>query len=290
MPKKSIQSWLLLAVLALIWGSSFILIKKGLLVFSSNQVASLRIFIAMLSLLPFVVYSLKRVARKDYGVFVLVAIFGSGLPPFLFSYAQTQISSALTGLLNAITPLFTFLFGLLIWRLAFKWQKFAGVIIGLLGAIGLILFSAPLESGSNNWFGLFVVLATASYALNANLIKQYCQNISPIAISTIGFLFIGPLAGVYLFSTDFLEIMDTDPGANQALFLISILAIVGTALANILYFRLTQLTDALFASTVTYLIPIVAILWGIWDGETVDWTYLIGMLLILCGVYLTSRK
>ncbi len=290
MPKQSVQSWLLLAVLAVIWGSSFILMKKGLVVFSSNQVAALRIFIAMLGLLPFVWYSFKRVARKDYGVLILVAIFGSGMPPFLFTYAQTQISSALAGLLNALTPLFTFLFGLLIWKLVFNWQKLAGVVIGLVGAIGLILFSAPLEAGSNNWFGLFVVLATASYAFNANLIKQYCQNIPPIAISTIGFIFIGPLAGAYLLTTDFFHIMRTDANAPQALFLIAILALIGTALANILYFRLTQLTDALFASTVTYLIPIVAILWGIWDGETVDWTYFVGMLLILCGVYLTSKK
>lgn len=290
MPKISIQSWLLLLVLALIWGSSFILMKKGMLVFSSDQVAAMRIFIAMLGLLPFVWYSFKRVERKDYGVIFLVGLFGTGVPPFLFTYAQTQIGSALAGLLNALTPLFTFIFGLLIWKLLFKWQKLAGVIIGLLGAVGLILFSAPNQSGGNNWYGLFVILATASYAFNANLIKQYCQNIPPIAISTIGAVMLGPLAGIYLFSTDFLEIMRTDQGAMEALFLIAILAIVGTALANVLYFRLTQQTDALFASTVTYLIPIVAIFWGIWDGETVDWTYFVGMLLILCGVYLTGKK
>lgn len=252
--------------------------------------AALRISIAMLGLLPFILWSFKQVQRKDYGIIFLVALLGSGIPPFLFTYAQTQISSALAGLLNALTPLFTFIFGLLIWKLLFNWQKFAGVLIGLLGAIGLIAFSTPLESGSNNWFGLFVILATASYALTANIIKQYCQNISPVAISTLAFTFISPAAIAYLLTTDFIEIMQTDAGAWQALGLIAILGVVGTAYANILYFRLTQLTDALFASTVTYLIPIVAILWGIWDGETVDWTYLVGMSLILCGVYLTSRK
>ncbi|MEM9991946.1 MAG: DMT family transporter [Bacteroidota bacterium] len=290
MPKQQMQSWLLLVSLALVWGSSFILMKKGLEVFGSNQVAALRISIATLSLLPFVVWSFKKVQRKDYGILFLVALFGSGMPPFLFTHAQTEISSALAGLLNTLTPLFTFLLGVVIWKLMFSWRKLGGILLGLVGAVGLMLFSQPPEGGGNNWYGLFVVLATASYALNANLIKQYCQDIPPIAISTIGFVFTGPIAMTYLLSTDFLTILQSDAGAWWALFLIALLAVFGTAIANIFYFRLTQLTDALFASTVTYLIPIIAILWGIWDGEAIDWTYFVGMLLILGGVYLASRR
>ncbi|MEN0049224.1 MAG: DMT family transporter [Bacteroidota bacterium] len=287
MPK--LQDWLFLVLLAFIWGSSFIIMKKALLIFSSEQVAALRIFIAALSVLPLLPYSWKRFNKKDYKIIALIAIVGSGIPPFFFTLAQTQISSALTGLLNTLTPLFTFLIGLLFFGILFQTKKLVGVLLGMLGGIFLIFFSEPSGDSANNLFGIFVLLATLCYATNTNTIKNYAQNISPIVLNVIGFLFIGPPAGVFVFSTDFLERMQL-PDAWSTLGLVAILAIVGTAIANMLFFKLTQRTSALFASTVTYLIPLVAIFWGFLDGENIDWTYPVGLSFIFFGVYLTSRK
>jgi len=287
MPK--LQDWAFLILLSVIWGSSFIIMKKALIVFSSGQVGALRIFTAALSILPLVPYSLKRFEKKDTKTILIIALLGSGIPPFLFTIAQTQISSALTGLLNTLTPLFTFLLGLFFFGIAFKTKKLLGVLMGMMGGVFLIIFSAPSGDSSNNLFSLFVILATLCYAANANIIKTYAQNIPPLIINTIGFLFIGPLAGIFVFSTDFVDKMQT-PGAWSALGYITILGVIGTSLANLLYFKLTQRTNALFASTVTYFIPLIAIFWGFLDGETIDWTYPVGLTFILAGVYLTSRK
>lgn len=287
MPK--LQDWLFLVLLAFIWGSSFIIMKKALLVFSPEQVAALRIFIATLSVVPLIPYSWKRFKKKDYKIIALIAILGSGIPPFFFTLAQTQISSALTGLLNTLTPLFTFLIGLLFFGILFQTRKLLGVLMGMAGGLFLIFFSEPSGDSSNNLFALFVLAAAFCYATNSNLIKNYAQNIPPIILNTIGFLFIGPPAGIFVFSTDFLDRMEL-PNAWSTLGLVAILAIIGTAIANMLYFKLTQRTSALFASTVTYLIPVIAIFWGFLDGENIDWTYPVGLSFILFGVYLTSRK
>ncbi|MEM9884978.1 MAG: DMT family transporter [Bacteroidota bacterium] len=288
MPK--LQDYLLLLLLAFVWGSSFIIMKKALAIFPPEQVAALRIFIAALGVLPVLPYSIKRTKWKHLPVIGVIALLGSGIPPFLFTLAQTQISSALAGLLNTLTPLFTFLLGLLFFGVLFKLQKLLGVLLGMLGGIFLILFSTPYSASDNNLYGLFVVLACLCYATSSNTVKEYAQSISPVAISAISFLMIGPFAGIFIFSTDFLYILKTEEGAWTALALIAVLAIVGTAFANMVFFHLTQRTDALFASMVTYIIPLVAIFWGLLDGETIDWTYGVGLLAILSGVYLTSWK
>ncbi|MEM0994309.1 MAG: DMT family transporter [Bacteroidota bacterium] len=286
----ALKNYLLLLLLACIWGSSFIIMKKALVVFPAEQVAALRIFIAALAVIPVLPYSLKRTKKKDVPIIGVIALLGSGIPPFLFTFAQTQISSALAGVLNTLTPLFTFLLGLLFFGVVFRAQKLIGVLLGMFGGIFLIVFSTPYSQSENNLYALLVVLASMCYAMSSNTVKRYAQDISPVAISAISFLMIGPFAGVFIFSTDFLEILNATEGAWTALGLIAILAIIGTAFANMIFFQLTQRTDALFASMVTYIIPLIAIFWGVLDGERIDWTYGMGLLTILSGVYLTSLK
>ena len=285
-----LQSWLILLALGLTWGSSFILMKKALLYFPSYEVAGMRIVIASLGMLPFLYRGLQQIPRKNYPLTFIVALLGSGATPFLITTAQTQISSALTGLLNSLTPLFTFLFGVLFFHAYFQTRRFLGVLLGLAGALTLILFSTPLGKSGNNNYAIFVVVATICYAMNANTVKRYCQNMSATSLNAVGFLWIGPMAVLFLSTTDVVHRIQTVPNALWGVAYISILGILGTAIANILYFRLTQITDALFASMVTYLIPIIAIFWGVLDGEPVDITYVLGMLLILGGVYLVSKK
>jgi drug/metabolite transporter (DMT)-like permease len=233
---------------------------------------------------------LKEMPRSQYFLALLVAVLGSGATPFLITTAQTQINSALTGLLNSLTPLFTFFFGVLFFQTFFQTRRFIGVLLGLAGALMLIVFSAPLKQSGNNSYALFVVVATMCYAMNANTIKKYCQNLSPFSLNAIGFLWIGPISAIFLANTDVAHRIQYIPNALWGVGYVAILGLLGTAVANVLYFRLTQITDALFASMVTYLIPVISIAWGLWDGEIIDASYLIGMALILGGVYLASRK
>ena len=289
MPKPKWQSWLLLGAISLIWGSSFILMKKGLLVFDAYQVASMRVSFAALALLPLLPLSLSRVRKDQVPLIFLVGVLGSGIPPYFFTIAQTHIDSAATGIFNALTPIFTFVFGILLFKTTFNLQKLAGVALGFVGASSLLLLSNH-EAVNVNAYGLFVVAATMLYGFNVNIIKTRCQNIDALALTAISYLMLAPFAATHLFTTDFIHLLQHQEGAWTAFGFILILAIIGTAFATVLFFVLTQLTDALFAAMVTYIIPIVAVGWGFLDGETISWTYLFGLALILAGVYLASRK
>ncbi len=294
--KISATAWALLLVSSAIWGASFILMKRGLEVFPSSQVASLRIVLTFLCLSPFLWSSLKQVKREYWLPIFGVGLTGSGIPPYLFTLAQTRIDSALAGILNALTPLFTFLLGVMIFGLVFNGRRLLGVVFGLLGAVCLILFNgdgqflSAFSSTDDQWYGIFIVLATICYASSVNLIKKYCQNIPPIALNTLAFLMISPWAFIHLSTTDFLHILQFKEGAYTSLGYIFILSLFGTAIASILFFHLVQMTDALFASNVTYLIPIVAIVLGFLDGEAIGWMHFVGLGCILLGVYFSSKK
>ncbi|QQS30966.1 MAG: EamA family transporter [Sphingobacteriales bacterium] len=287
----SLKSWILLIASAVIWGSSFILMKKGLLVFSPPQVATIRIFFSMLALLPFLFSGLKHINKKNLPYVLVVAISGSGLPPFLFTAAQAKLPSAAAGILNSFTPLFTLIIGILVYHVVFEWRKLTGVLLGLAGAVVLVFTTAPdnNDGNSNYFYGLYVLIATLCYGISVNTLKQYCQDIPATALNSVVFALLGPLAAIYLFSSDIFSVIQTNSYAYTALGYLAILAVFNTALAGILYFKLTQQTSALFASTTTYLIPFVAVLFGAYDGETIGWSYGIGLMLILGGVYLASR-
>lgn len=289
--KPNIADWVILLVISLIWGSSFILMKKGLIAFRPTQVASLRLFLTMLAMTPFVVMALKWIRRKDFLPILIVAIMGNGFPPFLFTAAQVRLNSSAAGVLNSLTPVFVFLFGVLFFKMVFKWKRLVGVLIGFIGAVVLILFAAPQNNtGESEYiYGLYIVGAAFCYSISVNMVKTYCQEIHPIALNLAVFMFLGPFAGVYLFNTDFLTILQTHPQGWSSFSYIVILAVFGTALATILFFKLTQRTDALFSSTVTYLIPIFAVLWGFLDGEMIGWSYIVGLTFILSGVYLAGK-
>ncbi len=289
--KIGAKEWGILLLLALIWGSSFILMKRGLEAYSSTQVASLRIFLTTLAMLPFLLTGFRKIRRQDLLPLFIVAVAGNGIPPFLFTAAQVHISSAAAGVLNSLTPIFVLLFGILFFKMAFKWNRLFGVALGFMGAASLILFSTPQSTVVQNeyFYGLFIIGASLCYAVSVNMVKTYCQHIHPITINLAVFLMVGPFAGVYLFSTDFVTLLQTHPLGWSSFGYIVILAVFGTAIATVIFFQLTQKTDALFASTVTYLIPIVAVFWGLMDGETIGWTYAIGLVGILGGVYLARQ-
>lgn len=284
----TLVSWLILLVISIVWGSSYILIKKGLVAFAPDQLACLRIGFSTVAFLPVFLYRFKAIDWSKTKALLIVGGAGTLIPAFLFANAQTQLSSSLTGVLSALTPLFTLLQAFILFNLAFSWNKLIGVLLGLVGAIFLIYFGQTDQS-QNLWYGSLVLIACFMYAYSSNTIKASLQDMNPITLSAAAFVLVGSPALIYLFTTDFLEVLQTHPEGWTSFGFIILLALGGTVLSSLLFFWLVQLTDPIFASTVNYLIPIVALTWGVLDGEDIQMYHFLGMFFILLGVYI-SRK
>jgi len=286
---KKIWQILALLFLAFIWGSSFILMKKGLIVYSYTEVAALRMSISFICLLPFAIKSIKKVEKKYWKYLLIVGLFGNGIPAFLFTKAQTGLSSSLTGMLNSLVPLFALILGVIVFKASFSRAKITGVLIGLIGAIGLIAANGIDTENSNLFFTFYVIAATICYAISVNVIKSYLEDINSLVITAMAFLCIGPPILGYLFTTDFIFNTTQHPYAPTALLYISILSIFGTVISVIVFNMLIKKTSSIFATSVTYLIPIVAIFWGIIDGEVINTIQIISIIVILLGVYFINR-
>ena len=285
--KKTNQLFILI-FLALIWGSSFILMKKGLHSYSPVEITLYRLFIVFIVFLPFGIKELNKVTLKTGSILLISGLIGSAVPYFLFIKAQTKIDSSLNGILNSITPLFTIMFGFILFKQKIKSRAFIGVCTGLIGASALVWVSSKgINIKKNLIYSILPIIGSACYALNLNIIKVYLKDISAVKITSWSFLLIGPVAGIYLFfNTDFnSHLVNNDPNMINFLY-INILGILGTGFAVWLFNVLIKHTSSVFASSVTYLIPIVAILWGIIDGEIFTIIQAILSVLILLGVYL----
>ena len=282
---------ILLSALALIWGSSFILMKNALKVYSASQVATMRMFFSFLFLLPLTIRNFQKVPVKFLLLITLVGLLGNGLPAILFENAQTKLSSSTAGVLNSLTPLFTLIIAVAFFKQHFSSTKITGIVIGMIGAIVLIVFKANGSIETNYQYGSYIFLATLCYAWSVNLIKNYLHELPAIAISSMALVFIGPAYGYYLFAhTDFIYTTMHDAGAGQALGFILLLALFGTAISLVLFNKLVQITTPVYAASVTYLIPIVALFWGFIDGEPISYIQLIGLVGILVGVYLANKN
>lgn len=285
------KRWFHFAVLlglGLIWGSSFILIKVGLKSFSNDQAAAIRMLLASLALLPISLRNIKFIRRKDIPALLYSGFLGSFIPAFLFTKAQTQIDSAVAGILNSLTPVFTMVIGAAIFKLRFKVLQVAGLLLGLIGAAGLIAGGKDFQFGSINIFALLIVLATILYALNINIVKIYLTHLTGIQITSLAFMFIWPVALIYLTTTDF-EPVFQHPEWPLHFGALAFLGIFGTAAAMMMMNSLIRYVPAVFASSVTYIIPVFAIMWGFIDGEKITLHHLGNMGIILIGVYLINR-
>ncbi|PTB98031.1 EamA family transporter [Marivirga lumbricoides] len=282
--------WTLLITLALIWGSSFILIKKGLQIFSAGEVGALRIFSAAIVLLPLSLPKLKTLSARQWKWLFISGMLGSFAPAFLFAYAQTQLQSGVTGVLNALTPIFALLVGVLFFGGKLKRQDIIGITLGFAGTICLIVAGSGGELGNFNFYAIFVILATLCYGFNLNILKFQFSVLTPKIITSISLFLISPIAAWYLFvQSDFILKMQTVPEAKMGLFYICILGVIGTAIALIMFNRLVQLTSPVFTSFVTYLIPIVAVVWGLLDGEVLYAGHYLGIVFIIIGVAFANR-
>ncbi len=230
----------------------------------------------------------KKVAKQHWFPIIITAFLGNGIPAFLFTKAQTNLDSSFVGILNSLTPLFTLLLGIYFFKSRPTKINILGIIIGLSGAfiLSISTFGSVITI---NFYTLLVVLATLFYAISVNVIRKYLADLDAISISALAFLFVGPASGIYVFSSDFIPLLNTD-GGIRALLYIAILAVIGTSLAVVIFNRLIKDSTAIFAASVTYLIPIVAVFWGMLDGENILFSHIFGAVIILCGVYLVNKK
>ncbi|MCI9846608.1 DMT family transporter [Flavobacterium pectinovorum] len=281
--------WFYLLLLSLIWGSSFILIKRGLVGLTAIQVGSLRIIFAALFLLIVGFSSLKKISLRQWKFVALTSFFGTFIPAFFFAIAETQVDSSIVAILNSLTPLNTLVLGIIFFGIQFQKRQVLGVFIGLVGCLLLVLNGASSNTGQNYYYLILVVIATLCYAINVNLIKKYLSDLNSVSITTGNFAVLFLPALIILSTTDFTQKLHLETTQYSVLF-VMILGILGTGIANILFFKLIQMSSPVFATSVTYLIPIVAFFWGLLDNEMLTPIQFFGAFVILIGVYLSAKK
>lgn len=284
-----LKAWLLLGLLALIWGSSFLLIKKGLIGFAPDQLAAIRIASAGFVLLPFILKRFKTVQPHHWLKLICVGLVGSFIPAFLFAFAQTELPSGVTGVLNTFTPLATLIIGVALFRQTALAQQWFGVVIGLIGTLLLVTASANGDFEFNR-YGLLIIAATICYGLNLNLIKHHIPDLGALTITGVSLFLVAPAALIYLLIATPFTTQLGDTAVWLPLSAILVLGIVGTAMALVIFNTVVKLTDTTFTSSVTYLIPVVALILGILDGEPFFLQQAAGLAAILSGVWIANKR
>lgn len=291
MSQEKNRTYLYMLVLAIIWGSSFILIKRALVVYTPFQVGSFRMLVAFIFMFPFIAGYFKTIKKSQWKYLVATGVLGNGIPSILFPLAETRISSALAGMINSLTPIFALIVGIIFFGMKVGSNRLAGLVIGLLGAIILITgHTGGKGIIEANAFALYVVASTICYAFSLNILRYKLASLDSLRITGFALFFAGMPMGIYLFTTDFIQRTQNVSGSWFAFVCIILLGLLGTSLSTILFNKLIKISGAISAASVTYLIPVVAVLWGIWDHETIGIFHLAGMIAILAGVYLVNRQ
>jgi len=281
--------WVIFAGLSFVWGSSFILMKLAMLHLSPTQVGALRMIIAALFLLLVGGKSIQKINRRQWRILFFIALAGTFIPTFLFTFAIEHIDSGIVAILNSFTPLNTLLVGYFFFHYVFTKRQVLGIIIGIIGTILLVGTSALTHSEANYWYALLVLIATIGYAINVNVIKLYLADLDTMSIAVGNFVWVLFPAIIVLIATGFFQLDFTHPPITHALGYVAILAILGTGLAMIYFNKMIKISSPVFASSVTYTIPIIALLWGLWDGEQISILQILAGGIILLGVYITNR-
>lgn len=288
--ENNTTKWYLLAFLSCVWGSSFILMQLGLQGVNSIQLGSLRILFAAMFLIVVGFKHITQIPLYKWKYIALTSFFGTFVPAFLFAIALSKIDGSVSSILNSLTPLNTLLVGLFFFGLDVQRRQIFGVIIGFVGCVLLVLFGDGENTTENYYYAILIIIASVFYGINVNLIKKYLSDLKPLTISTGNFIVMFIPALVVLYFTGFFDIVHQEKVQNSLGFIV-ILGIIGTGLSNILFFKLIQLSSPVFASSVTYIIPVVAIMLGyLFMNETLSIVQVIGALVVLVGVYFSSKK
>ncbi len=290
--KTPLLAWLLLVLMALIWGSSFILMKRASSVYTSTEIAAGRLFIASLFFVPFMFKTRGQVPKDRLPFLFLSGLIGFTIPAFLFAIAIMHLNSSLSGMLNSLSPLFTLVVGSLFFGMSQNKFQVGGIVLGLIGALLLVFAKntgSVVSDGSEYWYAFLILLATILYGTNTNNIVRNLNQLPALGASAATFMFIGPITFVILLNTHFFSKAFNLNYISSTLYL-TLLGVLGSGAAAIIYNKIVQMTSGLFASSVTYLIPIVAIGWGILDHEVISFQHYVGMAVILTGIYLVNKK
>ncbi|MFN4298210.1 MAG: DMT family transporter [Thermaurantimonas sp.] len=282
--------WFLFATLAIVWGSSFLLMKKGLRTYTYDQMGALRIVFAWLLAAILSVKDFKEIRKSDFWPLMWVGLLGNGIPYYLFPLAVKHLDSGLVGIFNSLVPLFTLITGSIFFGRNFKPIQVLGVIVGFSGALLLLFPKLNLEVNPNLIYGSLAIASTICYALSINTISSKLEHMRSIAITGLSLSVVGPPSLVYLLSTDFIDRLTTHPLGYTNLGIAAFLGMVNSALAIIVFNQLIKMTSPLFSSSVTYFIPVVALMWGAYDGEQLGFFHLLGVSTILIGVYLVNKR
>lgn len=282
--------WLLLFFLGSVWGSSFILMQLGLKGVNSIQLGALRILFAGIFLITIGFKQLTKIPSYKWKYIALTALCGTFVPAFLFAIALKHIDGSVSSILNSLTPLNTLIIGLLFFSIQVERRQIIGVIMGFLGCLLLVYFGNNDNTTENYLYAILIFIASIMYGLNVNFIKKYLSDLKPLTISVGNFTIMLIPAFLILFFSGFFDIVSEEK-TQHALLFITILGIVGTGFSNILFFKLIQLSSPIFASSVTYIIPVVAFILGFsFMNETLSVFQIFGALVVLLGVYFSSRK
>lgn len=285
------KKWTFLIILSIIWGSSFILMKKALIGLTPMQLGALRILISGVLILVAGFSTLKKIRRNEWKWIVVSGLLGTFFPAFLFALAITEIDSSIASILNSLTPLNTFLIGLALFKIVSTKRQIVGVVVGFLGTCILIGAGAQLNPDQNYLYAVLILIASVLYGANVNIIKRYLQHVNALAIAAGNFIVIMIPALLVLISTGFFKSdVLQQPVLMTSLTYVFVLALFGTALSKVMFNKLVQISTPVFASSVTYLIPVVALFWGVLDGEGFSLMQGLAAVLIFAGVYLANRK
>lgn len=254
------------------------------------QLGGLRIILASLSLFIFGFRRLRKITTKDWKWLIAAGLLSSFFPPFLFALAQTEIDSGVTAIFNSVVPLFTTGVGIALFGAIVTRRQVLGVVIGLFGSLALIVAGMEFSPNQNYWYAIFILISALGYAFNINIIKRHLAHLGSLAITTASFAVAFVPALVLVLFSGIFDAIETNPETPTALWYLLILAVVGTAVANIFFNKLIQLSSPVFAASVTYIIPLVAVLWALWDGETINAYQLLGGGIILFGVWLVNKR
>lgn len=287
--QKNYLVWVYFFSLVLIWGSSFILIKNGLRGYTIWQSATIRLVSAFLVINFFAIRHLRKIPKRKIPLVFLVALFSMFFPAYLFSAAETNLNSSMAGILNALTPLFTSVFAITFWGQSISGKQWLGLAIGFFSTLCLILIDLNAEF-SLNQYALLIIIATICYGANINIVKNYLSDVNSFHITTVAVSFAGLLAFLFLPFSDYEGYYIVERSQIYPLISLIILGVLGTAVAQLIQNRLIQKSSVAFASSTTYAIPVVAVLWGLLDGEKLALFHYLGMMGIIAGVWILKEN
>ena len=285
------NKWIYLGILSLIWGSSYILIKRGLVGLSPIELGSIRIIFSTIFLILMGFNSLKGLSKKQWKWLIITGFLGTFFPSFFFAFAQQYIDSSVAAIMNSLTPIFTLLLGVFFFTTVVFARQYIGVALGFLGSLGLILGGTDINGEQPIGYVLLIICASMCYAVNIYFLKHKLAEVSPMAMTLGNFIAILPPAVILLLFSDFFVIQNIKTQeVLTSLGFIALLAFFGTAIAKVMFNQFVKMASAVFVSSVTYTLPIIALFWGTLDGELINGIQIIATAVILIGVSMANKK